>query len=258
MLTRLEPSERVERTETGTAGRKRHHRRWYALGILVVVAVVATWLSLRPSGTKDGDSGPGNTNAAPASDRWTTVTEDGMSISLPASFALYTDPGDVTDEFSEVGARRAGPFGTEIGGDLFVLAGTYSVEGSEFGAEFIVTSIPVWGTSAREAADSQKARLEQRGATVVGDTETTVGDDRYPAVRVDFEFAGPAAAQVRGVSYVVGGELWIWMANFTTPAEHYEQFAPIVDRSIASLTLPTSGGEVEGPSSFSVSTEADR
>jgi hypothetical protein len=180
-------------------------------------------------------------------DGWTTIHAREMSIALPRRFTVTTDPDEYADFVAEVGAPEPdqAAAGIEQFPDFFALAAYERQPGNEAGASVVVLRFPA-DASVRASADAFGQNLEAGGDfEVTSDSRRAVGMDRYDAVRIDYEGSWPGQPTGRSVTYLVDGGTQLWLVEFTAPVEEYDSLSRTFDRSIATLTLPTSADENE-------------
>ena len=175
------------------------------------------------------------------SDGWTTAGARDMSISLPRSFVVTTDPDDYAELLAGVGTSDSDQLAALIEQfpDFFALAAIEQPGSDEFGASVEVLRVPTAGESLDEVADVMGEDLEAGGAFQVTDeSERVVGTGRYAAARIAFEGSSPGQPPGRAVLYLVDGGSYVWMVTFSAPSEDYDSLSRTFDRSIATLTLP--------------------
>jgi hypothetical protein len=176
------------------------------------------------------------------SDGWTTAHAREMSISLPRSFEVTTDPDDYAELVAGIGASELDQTVELIEQfpDVFALAAVDQGRGDEAGATVEVLRVPAVDESLDESADSARESLEATGDfQVTGESERVVGTGRYEAARIAVEGSWPGQPAARSVVYLVDGGSQLWMVTFSAPREEYDSLSRIFDRSIATLTLPT-------------------
>lgn len=116
--------------------------------------------------------------------------------------------------------------------------------GAGGGASVEVLRIPAAGESLRAFAESFGEDMEAGGQfEITGESDRAVGTGRYAAVRIDLEGSWPGQPTVRSVVYLVDGGSLLWVAEFTAPSDEYDTVSRTFDRSIATLTLPTSADD---------------
>jgi hypothetical protein len=198
------------------------------LGFLVVAGAIGYGLSQQEAeGSRTDD--------------WRTTRVSGMSISLPGSFEVTTDPNDVAQGAAEVGQSTTDDFAELVRQfpDLFVLAAFEPLPGEvDVGTSLMVMRFPSGG-SLDDSVREFSAGFEEAGFfEITAQNDVRVGAGRYAAVRIDAEGNLPGFPTQQGPTYLIDGGSQVWMVDFTTLREEYQRFSPIFDRSIASLTLP--------------------
>lgn len=177
------------------------------------------------------------------SDAWQPIEADGMSIELPDSFDVTIDAPEVAEWLSDspdAATREVGRI-IEQDPEVFVFMARHDVEEGQFGAEMLLTGIPLDGTiedPARAFAEMAVPVMEQNGSTILTNEDATVGTDGYSAVSIAFEIEAEGMPDTRGVSYTVDGGSMLWLLTFGVPAEYYDTFEPVFERAVASLDLP--------------------
>lgn len=204
------------------------------IGGLVVVLTLAAALGVYVSLRADDGSGPQG---------WVTTRARGMSISLPRSFHVFTDPGDYADGLAEVGLADTDELAEmlEQFPDFFALA-AFEVPDEEIGvrASVVVTRLPSTDEQLDESAELFTEGVEEDGLYEVTATkQIDVGTGRYAAVRIDARGHLPGGPRERSVAYVVDGGSQLWIVTWSALYNEYDTVSPTFDQSIASLTLPS-------------------
>jgi hypothetical protein len=213
--------------------------------IVVVAVAAACTIVAALIGARIGEWAFGDRSG---SDGWTTASAREVSISLPQSFVVTTDPDDYADLLAGVGESELDQFAELIEQfpDFFALAAVEKRPGGEAGASVEVLRVPAADESLDEFADAAVDGLEAGGAFQTTDeSERAVGTGRYAATRIAVEGSWPGQPAMRSVLYLVDGGSQRWMVTFNAPSEEYDSLSRTFDRSIATLTLPTPGDDEE-------------
>jgi hypothetical protein len=206
-------------------------------GLVVVLALVA---ALGVYVSQRGGDGSGRQG-------WVTARARGMSISLPRSFHVFTDPGDYAEGLAEVGLAETDELAEmyEHFPDFFALA-AFEVPDEKIGvgASVVVTRIPSMDEPLDESAELFTEGVEEDGLyEVVATTQIDVGTGRYAAVRIDTRGHLPGGPRERSVIYVIDGGSQLWVVTLSALYNKYDTVSRTFDQSIASFTLPKPSGD---------------
>ena len=233
----------IEPVEFAQDPRTRGRWRIAVLAVAAICTIVAALIGARVGewAVSDGSG----------SDGWATVRAQDMSISLPRSFEVTTDPADYVEALAAVGASEPDQLAELIEQfpDVFALAAFQQQSGDGAGAVATVEVLrfPAADEPLDEFAESFGEGLEAGGQfEITGESERAVGRGRYAAVRIDFDGSWPGQPTARSVAYLVDGGSLQWVVAFTAPSEEYDTVSRTFDRSIATLTLPTADDDEEG------------
>lgn len=218
--------------DPSTRGRRRAGVLAFGVVCTVVLAALGSALGSRVGHQlSDGKSG---------SDGWVTARAQGMSISLPRTFDVTTDPADYVEALELAGPDDADGLvqAIERFPDFFALAGVDNELATR--ASVVVMREPSIGASLDEIADLTIEAMEESGfLEVTGESETSVGTGGYAAVRISSRGQWPESPRFRSELYLIDGGAEIWTVEFVADRDQYATVSPTFERSIASLTLPT-------------------
>lgn len=205
------------------------HRPMALLAGVVGLVVIAGTVVYAVSQREGGD------------DWWRTEQVRGLSISLPPTFDIFTDPEDYAAALSDAGTPATEGFAEILREfpEFFVLVALEPTgEGSDVEASVLVMRYPSGGEPLDVLADWYQEGIQENGYEVIAREETAVGTGRYSSVRIDNEGQATGLSPSRDVDYVVDGGAQTWTITFSAHPEEYARFSAVFDRSIASLTLP--------------------
>jgi hypothetical protein len=177
------------------------------------------------------------------SDGWTTANAQGMSISLPRRFRVITDGADYAKQLAALGLFDTDASADEIEqfADLFALAALEPrpEEGPFAGGSIVVMRVPSGGRLDESAALFAEGIEDQGDYDITAEHDTAVGAGRYAAIRIDTAGHLQGRPSERSVTYIIDAGSLRWLVMFSALREGYDTMSPTFDRSIASLTLPT-------------------
>jgi hypothetical protein len=177
------------------------------------------------------------------SETWTTVERDGMSLELPDSFDVYTEPEEAVTALGELegeGDEQLAQL-VEAMPEAFVVLASHDPSESEYVVDVSVLRFPVEVTGGGTVRELANEFLGTPGPeyTVLNDEDVVVGTDDLPAVRFDVEQQGEGDRLHERAYVVVDGEgAAVWLIDYAAANSEYDRFEPVFDRSIASLELP--------------------
>ncbi|HEX6208457.1 MAG TPA: hypothetical protein VF058_08895 [Actinomycetota bacterium] len=179
---------------------------------------------------------------APEQGGWRTTEANGVSLSLPSSFAVFTDP----DEIAQVVMEGTDPSAREVAEiiqqfpDFFVLlASEFSEEGTETGSLVLVLRLPSFGVPFDEMISSYEEDFEgYELASPVSRQAVDVGVSGLRAVRFDYDHRLPGfPGEVHSADFVVDGGMQVWLLQTINPADRWEEHTSRLDRIVASLAF---------------------
>jgi hypothetical protein len=171
---------------------------------------------------------------------WLTARAEGFSLSLPASFVVFTDQQRLLDELDRLGQQQSASFIAAADGNpfSFVLFATEPQHETGWATTVLVLRAPTLGLSLREFARSLGAAFEQGPRTLVRQTERNVGVDDIRAVQMDIENEMPGVAEVSlGRYFVFRNKSDTLLVMYDFPASEATRMKRVWSRSIASVAL---------------------
>jgi hypothetical protein len=175
------------------------------------------------------------------SETWTTVDQDGMSLELPDSFDVYTDPEEAADALEQLsgGGEEAADLVRE-NPEVLVVAALHDPAESEYVVEVDVLRFPpedVEITSVRDFADAVISNGAP-GESVLDDEDVVVGTGGYEAVRIDLETQLEGERGRTTAYFLVDSGGTYVVIDYLAPSIEHDRFEAVFEQSIASLELP--------------------